>query len=238
MTVTQFPRPCPIPGHPQDDPEPLVPASAWSRAWGWLLHAPAERLPLPAVLLAWPAAWVMHATRVQAHVIAYATGAAAVLCWLIWWRKGRTSPHPRLLPAEATLVAAAIGGWMTAAVTSGPAGWPSHLLSWIYLGGAVGGYIWLRRHDAVRAARKRRDADAAWTARKTEWHQIAHLIGLGDFHLQSATPTRLGEELLLTSAPGSELVTRVAGNSRSYAEKYAHLRGLPFGRVDIELPSS
>ena len=49
------------------------------------------------------------------------------------------------------------------------------------------------------------------------------------------TPTRLGEELLLTSAPGSELATRVAANSRPYAEKFAHLRGLPYGRVDIRL---
>jgi hypothetical protein len=35
------------------------------------------------------------------------------------------------------------------------------------------------------------------------------------------------------AAPGSELATRVAANSRPYAEKYAHLAGLPYGRVDI-----
>ena len=49
------------------------------------------------------------------------------------------------------------------------------------------------------------------------------------------TPTRLGEELLLTSAPGSELATRIAANSRPYAEKFAHLAGLPYGRVGIRL---
>jgi len=87
----------------------------------------------------------------------------------------------------------------------------------------------------VLAARQRRDEHAAWAARKADWHRIARLIGLGDFHLQSVTPTRLGEELLLTSAPGSELATRVAANSRPYAEKYAHLRGLPYGRVNIRL---
>ena len=111
---------------------------------------------------------------------------------------------------------------------------PRTCCRWIYLAGAVCGYRWLRRHEAVRArAGAGDDADAAWTARKAEWHRIAHLIGLGDFHLQSVTPTRLGEELLLTSAPGSELATRVAANSRPYAEKFAHLRGLPYGRVDI-----
>ncbi len=131
------------------------------------------------------------------------------------------------------MVAAAIGGWIAAAVTSGPLGWPAHLLIWIYLAGAsaaTGGCASTRPSARARA---RRDDDAAWTARKAEWHRIAHLIGLGDFHLQSVTPTRLGEELLLTSAPGSELATRVAANSRPYAEKYAHLRGLPYGRVDI-----
>ena len=55
------------------------------------------------------------------------------------------------------MVAAAVGGWLAAAVTSGPLGWPAHLLTWIYLAGAIGGYRWLRRHEAVRAARQRRD---------------------------------------------------------------------------------
>ena len=149
--------------------------------------------------------------------------------------RGSTSPHPRLAATEAAIVTPRRGGWFAAAVTSGPLGWPAHLLSWIYLVGAIGGYRWLRRHEAVLAARQRRDDAAAWTARKAEWHRIAHLIGLGDFHLQTVTETRLGEELLLTSAPGSELATRVAANSRPYAEKYAHLRGLPYGRVDIRL---
>ena len=138
-----------------------------------------------------------------------------------------------MLPTEAALVAAAIGGWIAAAVTWGPLGWPGHLLTWIYLGGAAGGYWWLRRHEAVRAARQRRDDAIAWAARKAEWHRVAHLIGLGDFHLQKVTPTLLGEELLLTSAPGSDLASRVARNSDAIAEKYAHLEGLPYGRVDI-----
>jgi hypothetical protein len=138
-----------------------------------------------------------------------------------------------MLPTEAALVAAAIGGWIAAAVTWGPLGWPAHLLTWIYLAGSVGGYAWLRRHEAVRAARQRREDAAAWTARKAEWHRVAHLIGLGDFHLQKVTPTLLGEELLLTSAPGSDLASRIARNADAIAEKYAHLEGLPYGRVDI-----
>ena len=234
MIQTRYPRPCPIPGHPQDeDQAALVTDSAWARMRAWHLHAPAERLPLPVALLTWPAAWILHAAHVPGHVLTYAAVPAAVACWLTWHRHGRTSPHPRLLPTEAALVAAAIGGWVAAATTWGPLGWPGHLLTWIYLGGAAGGYAWLRRHQAVQAARQRRQDAIAWAARKADWHRVAHLIGLGDFHLQKVTPTLLGEELLLTSAPGSDLASRVARNGDAIAEKYAHLEGLPYGRVDI-----
>ncbi len=234
MIQTRYPRPCPIPGHPQDEDEPaLVTESAWARLRAWVLHAPAERLPLPVILTAWPSAWILHAAHVPGHVVTYAAMAAAAACWLTWRRYERTSPHRRLLPTEAALIAAAIGGWIAAAATWGPLGWPGHLLTWIYLAGSIGGYAWLRRHEAVRAARQRREDAAAWAARKADWHRVAHLIGLGDFHLQKVTPTLLGEELLLTSAPGSDLASRVARNSDAIAEKYAHLEGLPYGRVDI-----
>src|SRR5258708_7677311 len=159
MTEAEYPRPCPIPGHPQDAPAGTapVPDSAWARLRAWHLHAPAERLPLPAVLVVWPAAWIMHAAHVPGHVVTYAAVAAAVVCWLTWRRHQRRSPPPRLAATEAALIAAAVGGWTAAAVTWGPSGWPAHLLTCIYLAGAAGGYAWLRRHEAVRAARKRRD---------------------------------------------------------------------------------
>jgi hypothetical protein len=234
MMQTRYPRPCPIPGHPQDEDEPvLVTESAWSRLRAWHLHAPAERLPLPVVLTAWPSAWILHAAHVPGHVVTYAAVAAAVACWLTWRRYERSPEHQRLLPAEAALVTGGTGGWIAAAVTWGPLGWPGHLLTWIYLAGSISGYTWLRRHEAVRAARRRRADAAAWTARKAEWHRTAHLTGLGDFHLQTVTPTLLGEELLLTSAPGSDLASRIARNADAIAEKYAHLEGLPYGRVDI-----
>jgi len=201
------------------------------------------------VLLTWPAAWITHWLQVPVRGIACIAGTATVITWLAWaWRNRRAAKadnagpdgqEPQLrglfLPTEAALVAAAWGGWVTVAVVFGPTARPDRWPTLVYLTGAAGGYWSLRRHEAVRAARTRRDAAAAWTARKAEWHRIAHRIGLGDFHLQEITRTHLGEELLLTSAPGSELATRIAANSRPYVEKYAHLRGLPYGRVDIRL---
>ena len=79
MIQTRYPRPCPIPGHPQDEDEPvLVTDSAWSRLRAWHLHAPAERLPLPVIMLTWPSAWILRAAHVPGHVVTYATVAAAV----------------------------------------------------------------------------------------------------------------------------------------------------------------
>src|SRR6516164_9510349 len=103
MTVVQFPRPCPIPGHPHEDEQELLESeSAWSRLRAWHLHAPAERLPLPLVLTAGPAAWVMHAAHVPGHVVTWAAAAVVVGTFGVWRRKG--SEHPRLATAEAATV--------------------------------------------------------------------------------------------------------------------------------------
>src|SRR5208282_252979 len=151
-----------------------------------------------------------------------------------WARRGRTAGE-RLLPTEAALVTAALGGWITAAVTWGPLAPPSsHILSWVYLAGIIGGYIWLRRHEAVRAARARRDEEAAWAARKAWWHQFAAGIGLGDFDLQSTGPTFLGEEYLLTGSPYGDRASSIAANSSSITERWEHLEGLPYGSIDID----
>ena len=141
MTLTRFPRPCPIPGHPQDgsDDPLLVTESAWTRLRAWHLHAPAERLPLPLSLAAWPAAWLLHAAGVPGHYVTYAAAGATVLAALTWRRQD--PEHPRLADTEAATVTAAAGGWLAAAVTWGPSGWPLHLLTWIYVAGSAGGLL-------------------------------------------------------------------------------------------------
>jgi hypothetical protein len=241
MTMTaarwQPERPCPIPGHPQDDadgdgPRPAS-GPAWQRLRAWHLHAPAERLPLPLILLTWPAAWILHACRIPAATPGVATAAAVVLAWLIWRRHGKKSPHPRLAAIEAAAVTAAVGGWVTAAVAWGPLGWPYRLLACIYVTGAAAGYWWLRTHDAVRAARQRRDDLAAEIADRRLWHQILPRIGLAGWHVQRRRDTNLGEERLITTSPENGQASRIAANSRAIAEKLEHILDLPYNRVDI-----
>jgi hypothetical protein len=186
MTGWQPQRPCPIPGHPQDDdgdrPRPAS-GSAWQRLQAWHMHAPAERLPVPLILFTWPFAWVLHAFHVSWTIPGWAAVAATAAVWATWRRHRKKSPHPRLAAAEAAAVTILIGAWVTAAVAWGPLGWPYRLLTWIYVTGAAAGYWWLRTHDAVRAARQRRDDLAAAIADRRLWHEILPRIGLAGWHV-------------------------------------------------------
>ena len=107
----EWPRPCPIPGHPHDDGDTVViTESAWARLKRWHLHAPAERLPLPAVLLTWPAAWVMHWLQVPVRAVAWTAAAVTVVTWLAWARRNRRAQVRDLfLPTESAMVAAVVG---------------------------------------------------------------------------------------------------------------------------------
>ena len=247
--MSEWPRPCPIPGHPHDDDAepPVITGSAWARLRAWHLHAPAERLPLPAVLLTWPAAWIMHELQVPVRAVAWIAAAVTVLTWLAWARRNRRARKAReaspggqqtqlrdlFWPTEAALVAAAWAGWVTAAVAFGPTARPGRWPTVLYLAGAAGGYWWLRRHEAVRAARQRRDDLAADLADKKLWHQILPRAGLDGWHVQWRRDTNLGEERLITTSPENALATRIAGASNGIAEKLAHILGLPYGRIDI-----
>jgi hypothetical protein len=240
-----FPRPCPIPGHPEDPQDtagPMVPESAWRRFRAWHMQAPAERLPLTGIAVTWPAAWALREARVQLLPVIVAGSAVTVLAWLLWtWHARRydralraSEPaRQRLLPTEAAGIAAAGGAWVAAVVHWGPLAPPGAWPTVIYLAGAFSGYRWLRRHPAVRAARDRREAAAAWLLRKIWWHEISHRAGLGDFDLQEEGETLLGRQFLLTSNPGSGLASRIAANSSAICETLCHLLGLPYGRIEV-----
>ena len=166
-------------------------------------------------------------------LVTYAAAAAAV-AWLADLAPLRQDPeHPRLAAIEAALVAAAIGGWLAAAVTWGPLGWPAAPAD-------LDLHCRVHRRVLVAAPPRgrprgppRREEAAEWSGPQSLMARIAHLIGLGDFHLQEITPTRLGEELLLTSAPGSRAGQPGPGPARAIAENLAHLLGLRYGRIEL-----
>ena len=248
--MSEWPRPCPIPGHPHDDDgEPaVITESAWTRLRAL---APARSRRAAA------------AARRPGHLAGGVGDARAPgprPCRRLDRRRGhrrdvaglgRRNRRARktrqasadgqdgqvrdlFWPTEAALVAAVWGGWVTAAVAVGPTARPDRWPTLLYLAGAAGGYWWLRRHEAVQAARQRRDDLAAEIADKKQlWHQILPRIGLDGWHVQWRRTTNLGEERLITTSPENALATRIAASSAAIAEKLAHILGLPYGRIDF-----
>src|ERR1700733_14192128 len=140
MTLTE--RPCAFPPHPDSaEPETLmVTESAFSRFRGWLRHAPAERLPLPAVPAVWTTGELMHLAHVAAMYPGAATAAVALGAGWKADRNSHGSEHPRLRGAEVAVVTGTVGTWLTAAAAWGPLAGPDHLMSLVYAAGSAGGY--------------------------------------------------------------------------------------------------
>ena len=96
-----------------------------------------------------------------------------------------------------------------------------------YLAGAGGGYWWLRRHEAVRAARARRDEAAAWRERKAAWHRLAPLLGLHGSHLLEYDETLLGDTMLIDTRGTGKRASQF--NARDIAERLGELEMIPAG---------
>jgi hypothetical protein len=233
MTLTEHP-PCAFPPHP-DSAEPDTPVvvaeSALSRFRGWLRHAPAERLPLPAIPVVWTAAEIMHTAGVSGLYPGMATAAAVLGGGWLGERHARDPHQARMRGAEVAAVTGAVGSWMTAATAWGALAGPDHLMSLAYLAGAAGGYWWLRRHDAVRAARARRDEAAAWRERKTAWHRLAPRLGLRGSHLLAYEETLLGDTTLIDTRGTGKRASQVS--AREVAERLGELEMISVGRIDV-----
>jgi hypothetical protein len=215
----------------------VVAVSAAARFHRWLAHAPAERAPLPAIPAIWVAAWVMHWAGVPVLYVAALTVAATGAAYGIGERRRAKNPkHKRLRGTEVAAVTAAAGAWLTAAAAAGPLAGPWHLLSLIYLTAAVGGYWWLRRHEAVQAARERRDAAARWVERKTWWHRLAPQLGLQGSHLLKCEPTRLGEAMVIDARSVHGRTSTLQFDAIS--EKLAEIEDKPLGRIDVYFKDS
>jgi hypothetical protein len=208
----------------------MVTDSAWSRLRSWLRHAPAERVPLPAVPAVWTTTEIMHA----AHVPGLFPGAVAIAAVGVAYGLGERrseSEHPRLAGAELAAATGAVGAWVTAGTVLGPLAGPDHLMSITFAVASAFGYWWLRGHEAVRAARARRDAAAEWTARKAEFHRLAERIGLRGAHLLAWDETYLGEAMLIDTRGTGRRASQLSG--RDVAERIAEIEMIPVGRVDV-----
>ena len=232
MTLTE--RPCAFPPHPDSaDAEPMaVSDSALSRFGGWLHHAPAERLPLPAIPAVWTAAEILHLTGISGVYPGAATAAAMLGGGWLGDRNSHGSEHPRIRGAEVALATGTVGAWVTAATVWGPLAGPDHLMTIAYGLGAAAGYWWLRGHHAVRAARDRRDEAAAWREQKTAWHRLAVRLGLHGSHLLTYDQTLLGDTMLIDTRGTGKRASQFS--ARELAERLGEIEMIPAGRIDVE----
>jgi hypothetical protein len=244
MTLARTPETCAYPPHPglgEAAGMPLMADSASSRLARWLGHAPAERVPAIAVPAVWTAAEIIHAaaglghfTPVAVVVSAAATLAAAGAGYGLGERRAQ-GEHRRLTGAELAAAVAVTGGWFTAAAGLGPLAGPGHLLSLLYAAVTVGGYAWLRTHEAVRAARSRReDAEARAAgerAKRAEWHALAARAGLRGSHLMAIEPNNNGESWVIDTYSARVLASRV--NCDELAQRLAGERGVAKSHVEV-----
>jgi hypothetical protein len=203
----------------------------------WLRYAPAERVPLAGIPAVWTAAEIMHAAGVSDVFTGAATLAAAGLAYGLGERH-QGAEHPRLRGAELAAATMGAGAWAVAAGKWGPLAGPCDLLTLIYAAGTGCGYWWLYAHEAVRAARARRDAAAAeaaaWRAKRAEWHYLASRpgVGLHGSHLLRAEPNLNGEVWTVdTYSARRQLASRI--DCAQLAQRLAGERGTPRGRVEV-----
>lgn len=273
MTVTSDPGPD-VTGWDDDgggdwygESAPRAVARHGREASAWIRHAPAERAPVAGVPAVWAAAEIMHAVGVSPWFTGAAALAAAVAAGWLGERHTRVeaeraahemaavraSARPRLSAAELAAAAAGVGAWVVAAVRWGPLAGPFDLLTLLYVASAACGYWWLRTHEAVRAARRRRDDYAAelarlaaearaWDEKCTQWHRLAVALGISHgerSHLMEWEQTPLGERWLVKTTGTGQRASSLAG--RDLAERLAELGGkldgtgwpLPPGRVEV-----
>lgn len=232
---------CVRPPHPEndetehDDRVVMAADSSLSRFARWVAYAPAERGPLPAIPAAWVTAEFLHLAAVPALIPGAGAVAAAGLAYGLAARAGDDG-NDKFSPGEAAVLTGAVGGWLALGDAAGPlAGGMPPWITLGYLAAAGCAWCWLRAHPATKGARKRKqDAETAAEldiARKTEWHQIAAMVGLGGSHLLRYEETYLGDRRLIDTRGTRKRASSLA--TKELAEHIAELETLPKGRVDV-----
>jgi hypothetical protein len=234
---------------PQQQPGPGAPPGWWPEddyyAEGpgllrrWLAADPAGHGVIAGTPAVWGAGWVLHEIGMTpgwgGAVTTVAAAAAALTATLIGARKvpDWADPPVTIGPLGAALGTAAVGGWLTAAARYGP-GWP---LTAVLLGGVIAGwYGWLRRHDAVQAARARRSDARTWEERKAFWDDLtARVEDLDGCDLIDHITTLTGEQVCLDTRGTGRLATSI--RTRQVEERIGELwhPRIPRGRIDCWL---
>lgn len=196
-----------------------------SGAWAWAKRAPAERLTLPACAGVWTAAEIMHAAAVPGMDIALPAFAVAGLAYGRVGGKAKDKTRGRRHARHVFTGIATVGGWLAVASAASPLGGPDHALTWTWAAGSLGGYLWLRRHEVVVAARD-------WRNAKSEWLESCHRWGLGGSHLLHHEYTRLGELMIADVTGTRKRASQIAHGD--LAERIAEERGLPVSRVQVK----
>jgi hypothetical protein len=239
---------CVRPPHPEnaehdaDDDQIVVmaPDSAMSRFARWVAYAPAERAPLPAIPAAWTAAEIMHMAAIPAVYPGMGAVAAAGLAYGIAARRQNgqdgDDDAETFSPAEVAILTGGVGGWLALGDAAGPlAGGFPPWVSLGYLAAAGVAWLWLKMHPATRDARARKEAAELAAEldiqRKTEWHQLAAMVGLRGSHLLKYEETYLGDRRLVDTRGTNKRASALA--TAHLAEHLAEIEGLPKGRVDV-----
>ena len=206
----------------------------------WIAENPAAHLTVAGVPAAWVLGWTLHEIGCTYQWTAAATAAcAAAAAFACAWIRARpvpawADPPETIGPLEAIAGITALGGWETAAATWGPAG-PYWLLlaAALAVGVGAGWWCWLRDHDAVAAARARRDDSRTFAERKAVWDDVIRRVpDLAGCDVLDHVVTLVGEQVLLDTRGTGHLASSI--RTRAVEERIGELwqPRVPRGRID------
>jgi len=185
----------------------------------------AVRAFLPACAGVWTAAEIMHAAGVSGVDIALSSLAVAGFAGLRASHNTKDRKKARRHARHVAAGFAAAGGWLALAARLGPLAGPYCTLTLTWAGASLAGWLWLRRHEVVVAARDWRNARTDWLANCRRW-------GLGGSHLLHHEQTRLGEMMIVDVKGTGKRASAFAHGD--LAERIAEERDLPPGRVLVK----
>ena len=185
----------------------------------------AVRAFLPACAVTWTAAEIMHVTGIPWLDITFGAAAVAGIAYGKVSHKAKDRKKARKHARHVATGIATAGAWLALATRLGPLAGPYCTLTLTWAGASLGGWLWLRRHEVVVAARDWRNARTDWLANCRRW-------GLAGSHLLHHEQTRLGEMMIADVTGTGKRASQIVHGD--LAERIAEERGLPVSRVQVK----